>query len=253
MTTETFYELFRDLDFEGFRRLAAEPDISKFNRIGFPDKYREDFETAIFRDVRHKLPLLEDKGKVILDIGPGCSDLPEFLIDLCRRHGHTLILVDSEEMLGHLPDEHFIHKIAGPYPANASDVGDLADQGVDVILCYSVLQYIFLDFHLDELVGALVALLRPGGQILLGDIPNVSMRKRFFASQKGRAAHREFTGRDEEPTVLINEPEDGKLNDAVLLELITQFRLLGLDAFLLPQAEDLPMASRREDILVRKP
>ena len=51
----------------------------------------------------------QDSGGVgaglVLDVGPGCSDLPRLLIDLCRQQRHHLLLCDSAEMLAHLPDE----------------------------------------------------------------------------------------------------------------------------------------------------
>lgn len=253
MTDDAPFELFRDLDYEGFRRLAARSELSIYNRIGFPDEYREAFEAAIFEDVLRKLPILNEPGKTVLDIGPGCSRLPGYLIDHCGRHRQQLILADSREMLDLLPEADFIRKVEGPFPDTAGAIRKVAEHGVDAILCYSVLQYIFVDFTLDAFADALLALLRPGGQVLIGDIPNVSKRKRFFASKQGRAVHRAFTGRDELPTELVNESEDGKINDTVLFGLLSRFRELGADAYLVPQAQDLPMANRREDLLVHRP
>jgi hypothetical protein len=90
MTNDPLYERFRDLNFEGFRRLAAEPSLSINNRIGFPDEYRGIFEAAIFQDIRRTLPLLAETGRTVLDIGPGCSQLPDLLVDLCRRRGFSI-------------------------------------------------------------------------------------------------------------------------------------------------------------------
>ena len=253
MANDSDSDLFRDLDYEGFRRLASKTGLSIYNRIGFPDEYRERFEEDIFEDVLRKVPLLNQSGKVVLDIGPGCSKLPAFLVDHCRRQGHKLIFADSVEMLDLLPQEDFIRKIDGPFPDTAKAIADVAGDGVDVVICYSVLQYIFVDFDLGVFAEAMMDLLRPGGQVLLGDIPNVSKRKRFFASEQGREAHRAYTGTDELPTDLVNESEDGKLNDNVLLEFMADFRQLGADAYVVPQAAGLPMANRREDILVYKP
>ena len=88
--------------------------------------------------------------------------------------------------------------------------------------------------------------------MLLGDIPNVSKRKRFFSSEQGKQFHRIYSGVDEDPVELAAESEDGKINDAVILDLLAIFRKLGTDAYVVPQADDLPMANRREDILIRK-
>jgi len=102
-------------------------------------------------------------------------------------------------------------------------------------------------------VDACLALLAPGGQLLIGDVPNVSKRKRFFASAAGVRAHQRFTGTDEAPAVAFNVPERAKIDDAVVFSVLARARAAGFDAFVVPQAADLPMANRREDILITRP
>ena len=77
--------------------MAQDDSLSGYEKIGFPDSYRKGKEKFIFRDIVGKLPSLLGKKKVVLDIGPGYSELPTMLIDLCRRNHHTLILVDSRD------------------------------------------------------------------------------------------------------------------------------------------------------------
>src|SRR5690242_33336 len=103
---------FAKLTFEDFRRLAQDPALSRFERIGFPDSYREGHEADIFADILRKVTRLDQNRKTVVDIGPGCSDLPRMLIEHCQRQAHQLYLVDSQEMLAHLPTEPFIRKIA---------------------------------------------------------------------------------------------------------------------------------------------
>src|SRR4051812_25088041 len=138
------YKRFEHLTFEDFRRLAGDESLSRYEKIGFPDAYRDGKEAAIWQDILAKLPALSGRDKVVLDVGPGCSELPQMLIDLCRRNGHTLLLVDSSEMLAHLPDEPFIEKHAGYYP-NCPDLIAAYQGRVDVLLSYSVLHYIFVE------------------------------------------------------------------------------------------------------------
>jgi hypothetical protein len=47
--------------------------------------------------------------------------------------------------------------------------------------------------------------------------------------------------------------ERGKIDDAVLLGLVARYRAAGCHAYLLPQAAELPMANRREDMLIVSP
>jgi len=244
---------FRDLTFDGFRELATADGLSRYERIGFPDSYRDGYEAAIFRDVRSKLTNLGRRGQTVFDVGCGCSDLPLFLADTCGRQGHSLVLCDSAEMLGHLPDEPFVRKAVGRLPADHADlVAEYAGR-VDAILVYSVLQYVFVEGSVFDFVDACLSLLSPGGQLLLGDLPNQGKRKRFFASAAGVRHHQAFTGTDEVPAVSFNQLERSKIDDAVVLAILGRARAAGFDAYVVPQAPDLPMANRREDVLIVRP
>lgn len=246
------YKKFADLSFDDFRRMAGDDSLSQYERIGFPDSYRAGKEEAIFDDITSKLPALAGRGKVVLDVGPGCSGLPFMLVELCRRQGHTLLLVDSAEMLARLPDEPFVRKFPAYYP-RCEELFAEYGAGVDVLLCYSVLHYVFAESNLWDFLDASLGLLAAGGQMLLGDVPNVSKRRRFFSSAAGVEFHREFTRTETSPEVVFNRVERGQIDDAVVLSLVARARAEGCDAYVVPQREDLPMANRREDILVRKP
>ena len=244
-----------ELDYEGFRALAQNPHLSAHEKIGFPPSYREGFEPAILADILTKLPMLtQDTGRTVVDIGPGCAALPRLLIELCRERGHTLVLVDSPEMLALLPDvDGVTRKCAGLFPRNAAEVASAAGGSVDALICYSVLHYIYVDSNLFDFIDETMALLVLGGAALIGDIPNVSKRNRFFASESGQRFHRAFTGSDEPYEVRFNEPSPGKIDDAVLMGLVQRARAAGCDAYLMPQDAGLPMANRREDLLIAKP
>ncbi len=247
------YERFKDLTFESFRQLAQSEGLTCYQQIGFPDSYRQGHEEAIFRDICRKLPQLGETQKVVLDIGPGCSELPRFLIDKCRQQHHELILCDSAEMLAHLPDSPKVRKIPGYYPTDTHAVFDDYCSRVDALVCYSVLHYVFVEQPLFEFLDRTMSLLAPGGSCLLGDIPNVSKRKRFFSSEAGIRCHQDFTGHPEVPEVTFNCLEPGKIDDAVVLAILSRCRAAGFDAYVLPQPAELPIATRREDILIHRP
>jgi len=244
---------FSTLNFESFQRLAEDTSLSQYEKIGFPDNYRRGFEDAIFKDICNKLPVLRGTGKTVLDIGPGCSNLAHKLIEHCRQREHRLLLVDSRQMLAHLPDAPFVLKIAGMFPNTSAQIFDAAPEGIDVIVCYSVLQYLFMDTDPWAALDRMLELLKPGGEILLGDIPNLSMRNRFFSSVRGIASHRQFTGQDNPAPMPMETPDPNKIDDTVVLSILARMRVAGADAFVLPQATELPMSNRREDILIRKP
>lgn len=246
------HQQFDNLTFEDFRKRATDNALSCYEKIGFPDSYRAGKEECIFRDILGKLPQLDGERQVVLDIGPGCSGLPRTLIDFCGARGHTLLLVDSPEMLEQLPDREHVRKYSALYPKCPELFAQYSGQ-VQAILVYSVLHYIFDAGNLYDFLDRSLTLLAPGGAMLLGDIPNVSKRKRFFSSAAGAACHRQYIGRDEAPSVVFNQVEAGKIDDSVIVSLLLRCRLAGFDAYVLPQAADLPMANRREDVLIVRP
>jgi hypothetical protein len=124
---------------------------------------------------------------------------------------------------------------------------------VDAIVAYSVIQYVFAEGNLWDFIDRCLSLLNDGGEIFLGDIPNVTMRKRFFSSSDGVRVHQAYTGKQEVPEVVFNRPEPGRIDDSVVLSVLARARAAGYHAWVLPQGEALPMANRREDILIRKP
>ncbi|MBC2774694.1 SAM-dependent methyltransferase [Rhizobium sp. AQ_MP] len=242
-----------ELDYEGFRKLASNPHLTVHERIGFPAAYREKFEQAIFEDICRKLPCLRETNKVIVDIGPGCANLPRMLIDLCARNGHVLILVDSQEMLDQLPDAPHVRKVNGFFPGNVEAVRTAAGGPVHAVLSYSVLQYLFVEANPFRVMDIVIDMLVEGGEVMFGDIPNASKRKRFFLSEGGIQFHRNFTGSDDLPTLPSIGSGQNMIDDSVLLGLMTRAHSHGCDAYLVPQPSTLPMANRRDDLLVRKP
>lgn len=243
---------FLKIGFEDFKRFASDPSLSKYEKIGFPDSYRKGFERIIWNDILEKLTNLNSVHLQVLEIGPGCTDLPLFMIDLCSKQNHKLTLVDSPEMLSLLPVAPFIEKTPAIYP-NCPDLIQKLKGKVDVILCYSVLHYILIDTAFFRFLDTSLALLSPGGQFLIGDIPNISKRKRFFSSEAGVRFHQNFTNTDNRPEVTFNCIEHDQIDDSIIFSLIGRSRQSGFDAYVVPQNPNLPMANRREDILIVRP
>lgn len=247
------FDRYKGLTFDNFRELARDQTLSPYEKIGFPDSYREGKEELIFQDIVSKLKGLTGGPKTVLDIGPGCSGLPLMLIKLCRKKGHQLVLVDSQEMLDQLPNESFIRKVAGRFPSQCRELLQECAGKMDVILTYSVLHYVFAEANVFEFVDRALSLLARRGTMLIGDIPNHSKRRRFFDSAAGRRFHREFMKTDDDPDLTATAVDAGAMDDAVVLSIVLRCREAGFDAYIVPQDPDLPMANRREDMLIARP
>ena len=246
-------DLFKDLNYEKFKELAKNKELDDIEKVGFPVEYRSNKEKFILNDIISKLGIDDSKNKTILDIGCGCSNLTLMFIEYCKANNHKLVLIDSEEMLNNLPNYDFVLKTVGYFPKSCDEFIKNYKEKFDCILTYSVIQYVFNELSIFDFVDKSISLLKESGVMLIGDIPNISKRKRFFSSSHGIEYHQNFTSKKEIPTVKFNDIELNNMDDAVVMSIIQRCRLAGFDGYILPQDGKLPMANRREDILIIKP
>lgn len=240
-----------NLTFDEFSKLAKDSDKSKFEKIGFPDKFRDGKETDIFFDINSKVKVSENE--TIVDIGAGCSELPEIIATYCDQNYCNYIVIDSKEMLANIPDNfHSLKKMPGKYP-DMSEFFSKYKESVDVILCYSVFQYIFSEGNSWKFLDKTLSLLNSGGRFLIGDIPNINMRKRFLESKTGIDFHKSYMKTNDNPKVIYNQIERDEIDDSVVFSILQRARAQGFHAYILPQLSLLPMSNRREDILIIKP
>jgi 2-polyprenyl-3-methyl-5-hydroxy-6-metoxy-1,4-benzoquinol methylase len=247
------FSKFDDITYESFRQRATDPALTPNEKIGFPDAYREGKEGEILDDIAAKLTGLSLREQQVVDIGAGCGPLAVAVMELCARQGHRLVQVDSPEMLALLPDEPPTERVPGRFPSECAALREELAGRVDCVLAYGVLSPVFAEGNVFEFVDRAVELLAPGGQALFADLPNVSKRKRYFASEAGIRFHQEFMETSEPPEVPFNVLEAGAIDDAVILAIVARCRAAGFDAYAVPQRNGLPFANRREDILVTRP
>jgi len=138
---------------------------------------------------------------------------------------------------------------------------DLAiDERFDRILSYGVVQCLASADEVEEFVLKAASLLAPDGRLLIGDLPNVDLKRRFMETATGRAFHAEWlrlkaaAERDAAPEPPT--PTDAALphfDDALMLRLVAALRSRGFSAYLLPQSPALPFGNSREDLLACRP
>ena len=75
-----------ELTYDKSRLLAKEKTLSRHEKIGFPDKYREGYSDYILEDIcsESKLSSLKSLGKVVVDIGCGCDDVVNKIIGIAK-------------------------------------------------------------------------------------------------------------------------------------------------------------------------
>lgn len=238
----------KELTFDDFRKMAANPNLSGSEKIGFPDSYRKGYSKAILEDIYTKLPIDKTQNKVIIDIGSGCDELTFELIEVCKKNNHTLVLIDSDEMLSNIPDSKGVVKIGGKFPFSNNELKDYIGK-TDYVLCYSVLFYVFANDNLYLFLHEALNLLKANGRFLIGDIPNIDKRDRFLDSEEGKK-FLQNSGQVKGSTAHDNR--DQKMDDSIVLAIVARLRRFGCEAYVVPQNDNLPMSNRREDILVVK-
>jgi cyclopropane fatty-acyl-phospholipid synthase-like methyltransferase len=130
----------------------------------------------------------------------------------------------------------------------------------DRIVIYSVLHYLKDQGSAIAFVDAATEVLRIGGAILVGDLPNEDAWSRFACTPFGRQFEAEWRKKTldcddpevEEMRNIFAHAENTKwhIDDRFILDLVRRYRARGLEAYVLPQDRDLPFGHVREDVLI---
>ena len=222
MSSQGPYARFAGLRFDDFQRMARDESLSPNERSGFPESYRAGAEWAILADILAKLPALGGEQATVVDVGCGSTPLTLAIGKLC--HDHDISSSSSRpDVLAQLPEAPGVTKLAGRFP----DLPLVEAQWTarcHAIIAYSVMQFVFVEASIFGFLDAALAMLRPGGRILLGDLPNHSLRRRFLASEAGRAFHHQYMQTDDEPDVSWPVLPTSELDDASVISLLSKRR-----------------------------
>lgn len=249
-----YLDIVEALTYDKSRLLAKEKTLSRHEKIGFPDKYREGYADYILEDIcsESKLSNLKSLGKVVVDIGCGCDDVVNKIIGIAKQNRHELYLLDAPEMLDLIDGDGNIHKIPGKFPDEDSEFIKANIGRADIVLIYSVMMYVCVQDSIFNFLDKAVSLLALGGRLLIGDIPNRSKRRRFFASTEVIKTHQDYTGTDEIPVISTWNLDYAQIDDSIVFAIMQRYRAAGYETYLLPQNKNLPMANRREDIVIER-
>ncbi|HEY9206256.1 MAG TPA: class I SAM-dependent methyltransferase [Candidatus Methanoperedens sp.] len=209
-------------------------------------------ELHIINDILNKLhPLSSDR---ILEIGCGVG----ILLTPLSQHVAEAVGIDHTSCVARYKEfgvPSNVQLIAGRWPEEKP-------QGTfDRILVYSVLHYLPDAQTARHFIDNCISILKDGGGLMLGDIPNEDSRKRFLASDFGKRFEAEWVAgisrRGEEHAIrdrIFSQVENTPpyLTDDFILQLLADTRRQGLESYVVPQAKNLPFCYTREDILIWK-
>ncbi|HEY2345024.1 MAG TPA: methyltransferase [Xanthomonadaceae bacterium] len=247
-----------------YSNLAASPQSATV-RAGRHEGDAE-VESAVWQDMLAKLAVTE--GQAILDVGVGGGFIASQWAALAVQLDLALTFIDFDEVLARLEDEmQSSHSVAlprirfmgGTFPFSF-DPEFLAQEQFDRIALYSVIHY---TDRPRMVVDAAARMLRPGGRLLIGDIPNLDKKGRFLATEGGRRfdaayrnvspdslprypGYRDFT----KQALAAGAPP---LDDDFVLDLVVSYRRKGFQAYIVEQPDNLPFSRTREDVLLCAP
>lgn len=224
-----------------FQRMAESPQsVDSVWRVGFDSEVRIGFEQTIVDNIMaHLDSFCKDFLQLeptFVDIGGGSSELTLALNNALIRRNYSHIIVESPEMLKHLPSDVQIRAVEGRFPDNLEILREITSKP-SAILVYSVMQYVVKDGILDEFLDGIFALMEPGSISILGDLPNNDMRNR-----KREASNLRLEFSDARP-----------ISDSLIMEIMRKCNDQGLNTYLTYQFRDLPLSAHRLDLILHKP
>jgi 2-polyprenyl-3-methyl-5-hydroxy-6-metoxy-1,4-benzoquinol methylase len=193
-----------------------------------------------------------------LDIGCGYGYVTDALLTQGKKNSINTTLIDIPEVLDKIKREQLFASntqfIEGNFPNNLQHP---LSEKFDHILIYSVLHCVN---NPELMIEKAVKLLTAGGRLLIGDIPNITKKGRFLASNAGRSFDANYKNIPLEDTPLYENSDDfieknkEKLNtmltDEFASKIFNKYRRLGYNVYLIEQPNSLPFSKSREDILI---
>lgn len=230
----------------GDKASDLESTINVSGRYSFQERAAK----LILMDVVRKLSL--DSSDSLLDIGCNVGDITIPISFICKK----VTGIDGEKVIertrSRTKEIKNIDYLVGEF------LSLCIPEQYECVLAYSVLHYVPTFEKQVEFVMKMASCLKPGGRALIGDIPNVSLKARFSASNEGKIVDEHYKENmnnltAEDQYLLNSEQMSGKtLNDEDIMRIMLELRTAGYEAYLLPQRHDLPFGCTREDILIRR-
>ena len=200
---------------EFFDDLSKNTNLSNEEASGFSVSYRAS-------TMENQLQFLQKQfidfkeGEVLIDIGCGSSDLTVQLFRGLLKEKAIIYAFDGEPQLGRLRhsmgEDEINYTVADFRDGNSiSKLSGVASY----ILLNSVIQYLIVDQTVEEICERLLILAANNCKIIIADIPNVDLAKRYY-KENWRCDY-------------VNN--SSIVNDEVIIEIISKLRGCGFSCY----------------------
>jgi 2-polyprenyl-3-methyl-5-hydroxy-6-metoxy-1,4-benzoquinol methylase len=211
--------------------------------------FQKKSERKIYQDILEKLQLKETD--TCLDIG--CS-VGANLLPLSRKVKH-ITGIDNINVINILKNR---LKSNNTLLISGNFLTHDFKKKYDKIILYSVLHVFKNKKQAYLVVNKILTLLKTGGKILIGDLPNVSLKKKILKSKTGkifinkwnkqnRKTHEDIKAQN---ILAKNLNYSLVIDDKFIIDLLKYLRKKNLNAYVFPQKKDLPFGHTREDIVI---
>ena len=207
-------------------------------------------EKEIVKDVIRKLKIGHEDS--VLDIGCGAGNLLipiSFFVRSITGVDHPKCIERLRERF----DGRNVNWIGKDF------LGIDLEERYEKVICYSVLHYLTDREEVYRFIAAAMRRLKPNGIALFGDIPNESLKRRFLASNRGKAFLKEWEAiRAQHPEPAFDtqeiepDPETVRFDDQFIADIMVWLRKEGYHSYIYPQPASLPFGHTREDLIVEK-
>ncbi len=226
--------------------------FGNFSEVAGRYSFQREAEQYLLLYLLEKLSLSPEDD--LLDIGCGAGNLLiplSFFIRSTTGIDHPNLLTQIKNRLPKdtdtitlLPGEFLTTEVPGTFSR---------------ILIYGVIHNLRDEEEVLRFIRKAAILLRPGGKMLIGDIPNIDIKARFLSSERGKkfiVQWQEQVERERKVNPEVNLPFTTTplvtIGDAFADKMIAALEESHLRAKRFPQPETLAFGFTREDILAEK-
>ena len=226
--------------FEQFGHLAKKS--LSFAEIAGRYAFQEENERYILFDIWQKLRIVPADDLLEIGCGAGNNLIPfSFFVHTAPGMDHPALLKILKKRIKNAP----IHCIPGNF------LDSKISRHFSKILVYSVLHYLSDEREVLSFIDKAAELLLPGGKLLLGDIPNVDLKKRFLASPRGKVFQKKWQ-KIKKIEIIKEDKKLVIIGDSLMNKIMKKYNRKGFQAKTMRQPSSLPFCHTREDILISK-
>ena len=214
-------------------------------------KFQKKEEKKIINEITKILEL--NKSDKIIDIGCGTGDV---VIPLSRKV-KSITAVDYPKIIDLLKKRSDKQRVKNMKFISSDMLKLKTKKKFNKVLAYSLIHYMKDKNQLKKFIKKLLDLTSSNGIILIGEIPNISMKKRFLKSKIRKEINKKFLHNlnklKQKYTSQFNYNEKFiQIYDKEIRFMINYCNQIGVDAYVLPIKKGLPFSYTRVNLLIKK-